>query len=302
MNNRTTFVQSVYSLASIQKQKLVISGVNKPRVWVEIAELLIDRFQFEGARTFLDEAGRASQALNDHSHMMELVAYNYALMSYHLRDWGRVVSALESTMWSENTQDFWLKKTLLLVDALHRFSEQSNSFQNHIDDTGLQKAKVVLHSALRAIERASASRPNGVYLGPYMRAKLLTRLAGISHTESMEENQKSSEKENEEQRIELLSKACKLYGESHALFEKLGYTKESFEVMLLKIETQKVCLVELLFLLVPCASVYINFIMIWNSNFSSCFSFQKNILCLIVQLFKIYCLRGYPPAYPPRGS
>ena len=234
-NNKTDFVQSIHSLRTIQKHKPIIAAVTKRKVWVEIAEHLIDRYQFEAARGFLDEASRAADAFDDLL-TKELVAYNYALISYHMRDWGKVIAAVDSVMRGQNTQEFWLKKTLLLVNALHHFTRQENSFQNHIDNTGFAIAKTVLHSALQTVKEACCTRPNGMYLGPYIHAKLLACLGGIVYTESSEK--KSSI--NDEARMELLTEACRLMEESFALFDELGYNKESIEVMLLKVEAQQV--------------------------------------------------------------
>ena len=242
-NKKQNFVQSIHSLATIQKYKPIIGAFTKRKVWVEIAELLIGRYQFEAARGYLEEASYAADVFDDLP-TKELIAYNYALISHHMRDWGKVISLVDSVMWSQNTQEFWLKKTLLLVEALRHFSKQEDSFQNHIDGTGFAKAKSVLHSALQTVKEACQTRPNGMYLGPYIQAKLLARLGGIVYTESLEKNLlpcAHDEDKNYEERKVLLTEACRLLGESFTLFDQLCYKKESIEVMLLQVEAQQVC-------------------------------------------------------------
>ena len=203
---------------------------------------MIGRYQFEAARGFLEEASYAAEAFDDLP-TKELIAYNYALISQHMRDWGKVISAVDSVMWSQNTQEFWLKKTLLLAEALRHFSKQEDSFQNHIDITGFAKAKSVLHSALQTVKDACCTRPNGMYLGLYIQGKLLARLGCIVYTESLEKKMPSvhhDEDKNDKERRELLTEACRLLGESFTLFDQLCYKKESIEVMLLQVEAQQV--------------------------------------------------------------
>lgn len=210
---------------------------------------MIGRYQFEAARGYLEEASYAADAFDDLP-TKELIAYNYALISHHMRDWGKVISAVDSVMWTQNTQEFWLKKTLLLAEALCHFSKQEDSFQNHIDRTGFVKAKSILLSALQTVKEACCTRPNGMYLGNYIQAKLLARLGGIVYTESLEKKLSSvhhDEDKDDEKWQELLTEACRLLGESFTLFDQLCYKKESIEVMLLQVEVQQVCYFTLLY-------------------------------------------------------
>jgi hypothetical protein len=227
------FLKSHYSLETIQKRKPVISGVTQRKVWVEIAECLINKYRFETARGFLEEANISAEAFDDFA-TQELISYNHALISYQLRDWGKVISTLGNVMWAQDSQEFWLKKILLLVEALRNFSKQENSFQNHIDDIGFTKAKCVLRNAITAIDNACQKRSNGVCLGPYIKAKLLSRLGSIIYTESTERRYGT-----DESRMQLLTSACGYLEESFQILFRLGYERDSIDVMFRQIDIKR---------------------------------------------------------------
>lgn len=229
----TNFLTSHYSLGIIQKRKLVISGIPQRKVWIQIAEYLIHKYRFETARVFLEEANISAEAFHDFS-SQELIAYNHALISYQLRDWGKVISTLENVMWIQGSQEFWLKKILLLADALHNFSMQKNSFQNYIDDIGFTKAKSLLRNAIFTIDKACQKRSNGICMGPYIKAKLLSRLGSIIYVESMERQYRK-----DENRMKILTAACGYLEESFQILSRLGYQKDSIDIMFLYIDIKR---------------------------------------------------------------
>ena len=229
----TIFLTSHYSLETIQKRKPVVSAITQRKVWVEIAEYLIRNYRFDAARVFLEEANISAEAFGDFP-TQEQIAYNHALISYQLRDWGKVISTLGNVMWIQNSQEFWLKKILLLADALHNFSMQENSFQNYIDDIGFTKAKSLLQNAITTIDKACQKRSNGVCMGPYIKAKLLYRLGNMIYTECAERQYP-----NDGNRMKLMTAACGCLEESFQILSGLGYEKDSIEIILLHIDIKR---------------------------------------------------------------
>ncbi|XP_066929818.1 cilia- and flagella-associated protein 46-like [Clytia hemisphaerica] len=233
-NETFGFIKSHQSIGTLQKHKPLVSSWTKREVWVQVAEYLIGKYQFDNARVYLEEASTSANVFSDET-IKEMITFNYALISFQQRDWGKVMSTITSLKWKQDNQEFWLKKILLLCDAIHNFSIQEISFQNHIDDTGFEKAKKILQNAVYTIQQACATRTNGLYLGPYMKAKLLYRLGGLVYTESTEKRYRDDDK----QRIALLKEACKRLDESLEILIAVEYKKDTVEVLLLKVKIQR---------------------------------------------------------------
>lgn len=202
-------------------------------VWAKIAEYLIEQSQYQSARKLLEEASLSAVAFDD-DETQQLINYNFALIAYHEKDWGKAISFLQHSKVLCNSQTFWMKKILLLVDSLHNFSKQDTTFQSHLTDDGLKNSKSVLENAIATIDELIATKKNCTHLGPYIKARFLSHLGMILYTESKEKRYKTLS-----DKTEFLQNACYYLEEGFKQLSELGYKRESIEMMFLQVEIRK---------------------------------------------------------------
>lgn len=226
-----SIVKSFTSFESLYQIKPIVKRRTKRKVWVRLAEYLIGKTRYQQARLFLEEANISAIAFSD-TETCEMVIYNYALMAYQTADWGRVVCLLDTVRHVPNQQLFWLKKISLLVDALHNISRPSITFQIQVNNIGFEKAKTVLENAVDTVKELMQRQPNSAYLAPYLKAKLLFKLAMLYYTESKEEVRHRTQ----ETKTQLLETAQGYLTESFDLLSRLGYKVESIGIGCVLIE------------------------------------------------------------------
>ena len=230
-HSKVKFVKSFSTFQKFQQEKpAVLSICVKRKIWVRIAEYLIDSSRYELAHVFLQEAGLSSDAFDDEE-TSEMVRYNYAVIAYRKAQWGRVVELLQCDL--QCSQLFCVKRIDLLVDALHKFSMQNTTHQFQNNDAGFNKAKSLLQNASNSVEIFMKDQPNAAWKGGYLKARFLSRLGMLYYVES---NEKCHE--FEKSKTELRQLACDWLTESFKLLKQLGYKIESVKTACTLIEIQ----------------------------------------------------------------
>ena len=192
-----------------------------------MADYLIQWGQYHPARLLLEEAKLSADAFHDEI-SKEVINYHFACIAHKERDWGKVMLLVDDAKYKPKSQFSWMKKVCLLVDSLHNFSCRSTSFQNNSTDRGFQHAKQLLDDSIKTIDEMHKNEKNKTSLGPYIKAKLLSKLGFIFLKESEEKHLNSKCIRTQQN---LLKDAIRYTTESYNELKRLGYVVESLELM-----------------------------------------------------------------------
>ncbi|XP_077992013.1 cilia- and flagella-associated protein 46-like isoform X2 [Glandiceps talaboti] len=194
-----------------------LSGLNLREMWTEGAKVLIQLGHYQVGRQMLHEALLSAEAFDDKP-LKAIILQTLAQLSYQEANHGQVIELLTEAQKLPCDELFWLKSTLLLVEATLGDMESKDRYN---------KARAILLRAIVVFSEIAPLRPNKMSTIVYVQAMLEAKYASIQVSHVLDESGDTMKsKANKE-----LMTACQRLQKSADQLLQNGYHREAIKVL-----------------------------------------------------------------------
>ncbi|XP_041476710.1 cilia- and flagella-associated protein 46-like isoform X5 [Lytechinus variegatus] len=198
--------------------KKALSAQSYRQAWTQQAEILIKQGYYQSARELLNEAYLAAQAFEDTWTQAYILLHLASLAIADEANYGQAINLLKEAQTLESDEMFWLKTTLLMVDA----------YLGDIEDRERSnKARSLILKSLATFTALAEKRPNKAGMITYIKATLDAKFGEIQVNQVLQECRDTMQPKAHRE----LQTACQRFDHSAKEMLGVGYKREAIQIL-----------------------------------------------------------------------